>query len=380
MKPYIAPSVSAPPRLRILLALAVVVFLTTIGLRADDDRRIPLPGAVYTMSNEAAGNRILSFLRFPNGRLLPLGSTATGGNGTGGGLGNQEGLVISKNERWLLAVNAGSNSISVFEVRPFTLALRDVEPSGGIQPVSLALHGRIVYVLNAQSDAISGFRLTRHGQLVPIPGSTRALSASGTGPAQISFSPDGGTLVVTEKNTNNIVTFTVDDDGLDGQANVQASNGQTPFGFAFGKRDHLLVSEAFGGAPDASALSSYNVDDDSVLTTIAASVGTTETAACWVAVTPDGRFAYVTNTGSASVSGYAVDFDGTLQLLDTDGRTGVSGDGPIDLAITDNGRLLFTLNSVSNTISAFRINSDGSLTLLPVAPAVPSGANGLAVR
>jgi 6-phosphogluconolactonase len=165
-----------------------------------------------------------------------------------------------------------------------------------------------------------------------------------------------------------------------GEARVQSSNGTTPFGFAFGKRGHLLVSEAFGGAPDASAVSSYDLEEDGGLTTVSASVATTETAACWVAVTPDGRYAYVTNTGSGTLSGYAVGFDGTLELLDADGRTGVTGDGPIDLVITDSGRFLYTLNSGSNTITGFRVGADGALTPLRGALGVPAGANGLAAR
>ena len=109
--------------------------------------------------------------------------------------------------------------------------------------------------------------------------------------------------------------------GLPGDGRVQDSNGPTPFGFAFGKRDQLFVSEAFGGAENASATSSYDIDRQGVLTTISASVGTNQTADCWVVVTPNGRFAYVTNTGSGSISGYAIDFDGSIELLDADGRT-----------------------------------------------------------
>ena len=118
------------------------------------------------------------------------------------------------------------------------------------------------------------------------------------------------------------------------------------------------------------------------LTTISASVGKNQTANCWVVVTPNGRFAYVTNTGSGSISGYAIDFDGSIELLDADGRTAVTGDGsaPIDLALTDNGRFLYSLNSGANTIGAFRVQSDGSLTRLPFTGGLPSGANGLAAR
>ena len=119
-----------------------------------------------------------------------------------------------------------------------------------------------------------------------------------------------------------------------------------------------------------------------MLTTISASVATHQTAACWVAVTPNGQFAYVTNTGSGSISGYAIEFDGTLELLDADGRTGLTGDGsaPIDLAVTDGGRFLYSLNSGTHTIGAFRVRSDGSLARLPFTGGLPSAANGLAAR
>jgi 6-phosphogluconolactonase len=240
----------------------------------------------------------------------------------------------------------------------------------------------LVFVLNAGSDSIAGFRLQRDGTLEPLASSTRSLSGSGTDPAQISFTPDGDVLVVTEKATNNIVTFELAGDGLPGQALVQPSSGQTPFGFAFGKRDQLFVSEAFGSAPNASAASSYEIDHDGVLTPLSRSVGTNQTALCWVVVTPNGRFAYGTNTGSGSISGYAIDFDGGLTLLNPDGRTGVTGDGsaPIDLALTDSGRYLFSLNSGSNSIGAFRVESDGSLTRLRFTSGLPAGANGLAAR
>lgn len=372
--------------------LFVITALAAVGLTAAaafaqesatrHGRRLPFPGAVYTMSNAPAGNAIIIFDRLHDGRLVAAGEVPTGGAGTGGGLGNQGGLTLTRNERWLLAVNAGSDTVSVLEVRKRGLRLRDVEPSGGSQPVSVTEHRGLVYVLNAGSDRISGFVLGPHGRLRPLPGSTRSLSGVGTGPAQISFSPDGDVLVVTEKATNTIVTFAIDRHGLPGEAQVHDSAGQTPFGFAFGKRDQLFVSEAFGGAPDASATSSYEVDRHGRLTTISPSVGTNQTANCWVVVTPNGRFAYVTNTGSGSISGYRIDFDGTIALLDADGRTADTGAGsaPIDLALTDNGRFLYSLNSGTNTIGAFRVRADGMLTPLAIVPGLPTGANGLAAR
>jgi 6-phosphogluconolactonase len=365
-------------------SLVVAAGVTLVAQESQDltGLRFRFPGAVYTMSNAPDHNAVLIFDRLSDGRLVLAGAVGTGGSGTGAGLGNQGGLVLSGNEKWLLVVNAGSDSISVLEVRRRGLRLVEVQPSGGIRPVSVTEHRGLVYVLNAGSDSIAGFVLGRDGRLRPLGGSARPLSGAATDPAQVEFTPHGEALVVTEKATNKIVTFEIGTHGLPGDARVLDSNGQTPFGFAFGKRDQLFVSEAFGGAENASATSSYEIDRQGVLTTISLSVGTNQTANCWVVVTPNGRFAYVTNTGSGSISGYAIDFDGTIELLDADGRTAVTGDGsaPIDLALTDSGRFLYSLNSGTNTIGAFRVHSDGSLTRLPFTGGLPSGANGLAAR
>lgn len=362
------------------VVVVLVSMLSIAAAASAQGRPSPFPGAVYAMSNASTGNEVLVFDRLADGRLVPAGAVSTGGIGTGGGLGNQGALALTGDERWLLAVNAASDDLSVFRVRGSGIELVDVEPSSGSRPVSVTEDDGLVYVLNAGSDSIAGFRLEHDGDLTAIPGSIRALSGSRTGPAQISFHPRGDVLVVTEKATKKIVTFEVDDDDLPGAANVQDSNGATPFGFAFGKRGQLFVSEAFGGAPDASATSSYEVDRDGSLTTISASIGTTETAACWVVLTENLRFAYVSNTGSGSLSGYSIDFDGELTLLDVDGRTGVTGagSGPIDMAIT--GPFLFSLNEAAGTIGVFRIARDGSLTRLPFAAGLPRGANGLAAR
>jgi 6-phosphogluconolactonase len=339
--------------------------------------------ALFTMDNATAGNHVLAYHRAADGALSFLGEFDTGGTGTGGGLGNQGALILSRSGRWLFACNAGSDEISVFRVTPHGLQLTDKVGSGGRRPISLAVHRNLLYVLNAgglvgDADNVTAF-LFFNGELSPLADSTRSLSAANTDPAQISFSRDGNVLVVTEKATSVIDTFTVNDDGLIDEHEQFASVGQTPFGFAF-RRDALIISEAFGGAVNASAVSSYELADDGSLQVISPSVATTETAACWVVVTRNGHFAYVSNTGSGTLSGYNVSSDGSLSLLDADGVTGVTGPGPIDMALSVNSHFLYALNSGDGTISAFRVNHDGSLSSLPGVDGIPSGANGLAVR
>src|SRR5262249_41423313 len=298
----------------------------------------------------------------------------------------QGGVVLTENERWLIVVNAASDDVTVFAVESSGLRHAGTTPSGGRMPISVAVHGSLVYVLNAggavgEADNITGFVL-EGGGLTPLAGSTRPLTSSATAPAEVAFRPDGRVLVVTEKTTNTIDTYTVGSDGLASGPNLFPSAHPTPFGFAFGKRDQVFVSEAGGGA-DASAVSSYLVADDGSLEVITPAAATTETAACWVVVTPDGRFAYTTNTGSGSMPGHRVALSGELALLDGDGRTGVTGAGssPIDMALSRDGRFLYTLNSGSGTIAAFSsVRANGSLSPLRSLSGLPAGSNGLAAR
>jgi len=344
-------------------------------------------GAVYTMSNAAEGNSVLVFDRDLVGKLTPAGEFDTGGLGTGAGLGNQGGVIIDPANRWLFVVNAGSDDISVLAIDEDGLTLVDREPSGGENPISLTYSGNLLYALNAGgaaggTDEITGFTVGADGTLTPIPGSTQLLSAANTGPAQVSFNTDGDVLVVTEKATSLIDTFTVGSDGVAVPANTFASSGMTPFGFAIGKRDQVFVSEAVGGATDQSSVSSYQLGKDGSLAVISPSVGTTETAACWAIVSHDGRFTYTTNAGSGSISGYRIGFDGSLALLDANGRTGNTGkdSGPLDMAFSNDGRNLYTLNGQSDTIGVFKVKDKGGLAGLNSHIGVPASANGLAVR
>jgi 6-phosphogluconolactonase len=338
-------------------------------------------GAVYVSTNSPAGNQVLAFPRAGDGTLGTPQAFATGGQGTGAALGNQGAVVLNHADRLLLVANAGSNDISVFAVVPRGLELVDRVASGGTLPISIAVHGNLVYVLNAGGAGnISGFVLDRDGDLAPLAGSTRPLSSSSADPAQVEFSPDGGLLVVTEKATNVIDTYVVGAAGLSTGPDAQPSVGATPFGFAFSRGGTLVVSEAAGGGAGTSALSSYGTTPGGDLNVISPSVGTTELAACWVVITGNGRFAYTSNTGSGTISGYGLSHTGQLTLLDGDGVTATTTTGPIDLALTRNDRFLYSLDSGTGTVSAFRVEADGSLTATPGAAGLPTGANGLAAR
>ncbi len=336
------------------------------------------PGAVAVASNATMGNAVLVFARRANGSLEGPASYSTGGTGTGGGLGNQGAVTLSGGRRHLFVVNAGSNDVSVFSVTGTRLTLVNRVASGGMQPISVTEYRGLVYVLNAGgSGNISGFRLSSGGMLSPIAGATQPLSGPAVGSAQVGFSPNGATLVVTEKASNTITLYDVDGAGLASAPRPQASAGMTPFGFAFDTRGRLVVSEAFGGAVGASAVSSYAANLSGMLQVRSASVGTTQAAACWVAITPNDRYAYVTNTASGNVSGYRLDGDGRLTLLGT-GISGTTGAGPIDMSITPDGLRLFTLDGPARQLSNFAVRADGSLEADLPTTGLPMGANGMA--
>jgi 6-phosphogluconolactonase len=338
-------------------------------------------GAVYTQSNSAAGNAVIVFGRSADGTLTPAGSFATLGNGTGAGLGSQGAVTLSDDGEFLFAVNAASNTITSFAVGGTSLTRVSTVPSGGTLPISITVHENLLYVLNAGGvENITGFTISPSGALTQLAGSSRPLSGTGVGPAQVGFDPSGSALIVTEKNTNRIDVYTVSGNGYASAPVVNPSAGQTPFGFAFNQQGVLIVSEAFGGAVDASAVSSYTLGGNGALNVVSASVPTTETAACWVAVTNNGKFAYAANTGSASVTGYQVR-NAQVEILNADGKTGNTGTTPIDAAVSRNSQYLYTLTAGSHAISAFAVRQDdGSLTNVGGADGLPVGTVGLAAR
>lgn len=365
-------------RFMIPLAISGVISLMLASAVAAAGPASGQPGAVYAQSNAATGNAVLRFQRDSSGQLSAATSYPTGGLGTGAGLGSQGSVVLSANGRWLLAVDAGSDELSLFRVRAHDLRFKDRIDSGGDMPISVTVHDRLIYVVNAGvGNNISGFRLTGWGDLKALSGSPRALSAPAAGPAQIQFTPDGGKLVVTEKNTNAISVFRVREHGRTSSPVVSTSSGMTPFGYAFDRNGHLLVSEAFGGAPDASAVSSYRIKPNGGLKTLSPSVGTTQTAACWVAV--GGRFAFVTNTGSGSVSSYRIAADGTITLSHAAAGSTGAGSSPIDVVVSADGRFLYALGGSSHAITIFRIHGGGGLTDIGTA-SLPAGSVGLATN
>jgi 6-phosphogluconolactonase len=353
------------------------------SLHNDDDEWNT--GHVYTLSNEVSGNKVLDYTRNAGGELTFSAAYPTGGNGSGGGLGNQGAVILATNnndedndDNVLLAVNAGSNTVSSFKINRNGLRLRSTVSSGGMRPVSIAQYGDLVYVLNAGGDGnISGFRLNG-SRLNPIANSTKPLSSNASGAAQVSFTNSGRVLVVTEKATNKIITYTVNYNGTPGMMHSITSASATPFGFAVGRNGTIFVSEAVGGAANASNVSSYKVQGNGEISLITGPVATNQSAACWVVLTGNKKYAYTTNTASNTLSLFNTTFNGGLSLSASVAAT--SDAGPIDAAITNNSRFLYVLNGAGHSISGYSIANNGGLTAVQTLAGINIGANGLAAN
>jgi 6-phosphogluconolactonase len=339
-------------------ALATVLALIALVTLVSPAFAVPqAAGHVYVQTNESSGNRIVAFVRAADGSLTQDQAVGTGGTGIAPtGLGSQASVAITADGDNLLAVNAGSDDVSLFEITTDGLELADVTGVGD-RPVSVAVRGSLVYVLNQGASTIQGLRITRAGTLVRIANSTRPLSSSAADGAQVAFSPDGRFLAVTEKGTQTIDTYVMGPNGRANGPKVQASSGATPFGFQFGPDGRLYVSEA-----PSSAASSYDVAADGTLSTITASLTNGQGAACWLVVSSDGRFAYTANASTANVSQYAIASNGALSLVGN-GSSGSTPDGPVDLDLSDGDRFLYVLSARSGAITGFSVNpSSGALT------------------
>jgi 6-phosphogluconolactonase len=334
--------------------------------------------AIYVQTNDAERNEVLVFERGGDGSLAAAGRLETGGRGTGKPhLASQSSVALSGDGASLIVVNAGSDDVSLFAVADDGPVLAGRVPSGGTAPTSVAIHESLVYVLNNGSSSITGFRIAGD-RLVPLDGSTRLLSSSEADGAQVAFSPDGRTLVVTERGTNAISSFAVEPSGYAGEAETIPSAGATPYGFDFAG-SAVVVTEAFGGAVGQAAASSYTVAEPGRLAPVSGSVADTRSEVCWAVVTGDGRYAFVTNFGDGTISSYGVGADGSLELLDpVAASTRLGEKGIRDEALTPDGRFLYAIDADAQRVFGWTVGDDGSLSPAAEIDGVPATVAGLA--
>jgi hypothetical protein len=388
-------------------------------------------GAVFVESNAAGNNQVVAFARSSEGKLKEIGRFDTGGAGSGGVEDASHGLVLGSPEgevspmhtggrpEFLFVPNSGTDTITVFRVLPDRLQKVSVTSSGGEKPVSLTVNHGLLYVLNSgefddrfvtgptsviencttgQLPSVTGFRVSQNGTLTEIPSSTRLLSGQkDSGCAQVSFTPDGKQLLVTERIAGNvnkqtqvakglINTFNVRDDGTLAAQQMITPNGNGPFGFTFTKSGNVLVVQQNGGAaaPGAGELESYSLNQDcgfnaapgspcAALSAVGAPQPTHGTDSCWIALTTDDKLAFVTSPfGGGTIASYAIGKDGSPHLLYLDASApdgkdvahDDTGDGILDVALSHDNKWLYTFDILAGDLYGFTVNPNGSLTLV----------------
>ena len=372
----------------LILGLAAAAAIAVPASASASTGASPVVGHVYVNDNTAGTNTIGAFNRHADGTLTPEAGSpfAAGGAGTGAGLASQGALQISPDGRFLIAVDAGSNQISVLRIKPggsLMLVAHGVVSSGGTLPDSVAIHGNLVYVANSGTgDAnYTGFRLRPNGRLEPIPGSTVTLAANAA-PADVLFNGDGTKLAGTEAGPNPggpsfIDSFTVGFDGRLTAAPGSPFPGQGIGAFSGEFRptnpDQLFVSNAHNAG--TGTVSAFSVSGDGTLSSIGASpFADGQTAPCWVEITHDGQFLFTVNTASGTISAYQIAVNGALTLLPASTPAGGPTAGAVDARLSPDGGFLYVDQSKTHAVAAFAVNG-GNLTPLGTSRfPLPAGA------
>jgi 6-phosphogluconolactonase len=334
-------------------------------------------GAVYVQTN-AAPNEVIAFRRADDGSLDLIGSVTTGGEGDGSPhLTSQGSVVLTGDGRHLLVTNAATDDLSVFMVATNgSIELRDCVHTGAA-PKSVAERGGLVVVLNTGEPGLASFRLDAEG-IEAVEGGDQPLEASDADPAQVAFSPDGSMVVITERGTNSIVTYRVTSNGTFGDSSTIASEGPTPYGFAFTSGGTLVVTEAFGAQKGAAAASSYAIEDGSLVVRTS-SVGNGRSEICWAVITPDDRFAFATNFADGAVSRFAIGADGSLSLDDATAGIAVEGmPGLRDEDLSRDGRFLYAIDANGGRIWGWSVEAEGTLEPVGSWEGMPETVAGLA--
>jgi hypothetical protein len=368
-----------------LLALTAVLVFAGPALASPS----PVLGRVYVDDNTAGSNTISAYNRLADGTLSPLPGSPflAGGAGTGTSIASQGAIQVSSDGRYVLAVDAGSNQISVLRITPdgtLRLAGDGIVDSHGSDPVSIAEHDGLVYVANVGSgdSNYTGFVLTRGGHLSHLPSSTFALPDTAQ-PGDVLFNSSGTNLVGTRVGTSQIDSFRVGWFGrlIPAPGSPFAAQGPGPFGSEFRPTDpsQLFVSNAHGGT-NAGTVSAFSVAGDGTLSSIGASpFADNQTAPCWVEITHDGGFLFTVNTASADISSYAIASDGALTLVGntTPGGLGTASE---DARLSPDGADLYVNETGTGVIGEFAVNG-GTLTPIGTVPvSTGDGAAGLATN
>ncbi|MGV9270065.1 lactonase family protein [Kitasatospora sp. NPDC003701] len=341
----------------------------------------PLGGhhAVFVQTDDPAGNRIIAYHRADDGQLAQTAAYDTHGLGgvlagsVADHLASQGSLTYDPRHALLYAVNAGSDTVSVFSVDGDRLALRQVVGSGGRFPVSVAVHDDVVYVLNAlDGGSIQGYTV-HDGRLDERADWNRCLGLDPDAtpqftntPGQVGFTGDGSQLVVTTKaNGSNLLVFNLDHSGAPADSPVVTNlPGAVPFAFVPNGGHGLFLAEA-----GTNAVATFAVHPDGTASQ-EAFAPTGQSATCWIVAVRD--LLYASNAGSSTLSGFRTSDHG--RRLTALGNT-PTNPGTVDAAVSSDGHYLYAQTGVNGIVDEFAVNDDGSLTPLG-SRTVPGGAGG----
>lgn len=325
------------------------------------------PGAVFVMTNAATGNQVIAYARDAQGKLQQRAIYDTEGRGSGGTidpLQSQGALTLSPDGSLLYAVNAGSGTVTSFQVQGASLTLAGHVPTGGSEPVAVTQFGSVVYVLNGAGPGdVVAFEVNKAGHLKQIADSTAYLSGANTGAASIAVRPDGKFLAVVERGANTISVFPVNANGTLGSITSALSSDPGAFSGRFAPNGVLLVTDNTPGTNDASLLSSYTIASNGKLSAVSQSVPTYGNGNCWTAVTPNGAYVYSENSASSTIAGFTLSKSGVLSpVANTILATLPVGSTNLEASVSADGKFLYTLNAGLGTIGVLAISSDGRLT------------------
>lgn len=392
---FLSPPLRRSPRLWLIALLA----LGAAALLSPSSASAKAP-AVYTQTNDPANNEVVVFDRDSDGSITEIQRVSTGGQGRHGNppfgqahLDSTGAVELTDNGRLLFAVNAGSDTVSSFAVRPDgTLRLVDQESTDGTRPISADSHKGLLYALNLDTGTITGLHYDNRGRMTPISGSTKPLSVTSGDrglPSQVTFNPQGTVLSVTLRLAKRIDTFAVHADGTTGPAVPNAADADLPFAMDWDNRGHLIVSNAgrFGdpfGDPTSfpGSGSSYGLDGTTLTALDNESSGARAT--CWVVVTASGKYAFMSNTLSNTVSRFRISPDGDLTLLGVT-PTSLLATGftaPTDVGLSGNSKYLYVLNVFrpQATIDVYRVRNGNLTHLGEVSSSLSEGLTGLAAK
>ncbi|AVT40622.1 hypothetical protein C6W10_33890 [Plantactinospora sp. BB1] len=369
-------------RKRMILAAALVSLIggavaAAPGSASDEPHRHErVEGLVFVQTNKPLGNTIRVYQRGDGGELSLAGEFETGGLGGStlnppvDPLASQSSLVYR--DGLLFAVNAGSNTVTLFRVDGSELERLQVIWSGGLLPVSLDVRDDLVYVLNAGGEGVvQGYRLD-DDELEPIRGAQRSLGLDnpnpppfGDAPAQVGIDPEGEVVLVSTKSHNIIDAFRIERGGRLSEEPVSNPAEGMPFGFTFDHRGGLMVTLAA-----TNAVIRYRLDEENgKLTAVGPAVPNGQMASCWIQRVGD--YYYVANAGSSTLSSYRIDEDGQVVLV---AAVAAKGDGgTIDM--TTSGGFLYVQNGAAGTVQGFDVLDDGSLKLVNTTTGLPQATN-----